>query len=296
MRRLMLLICALVSLAGAGFAQTAPASAKANAAKAAATSNKKPLVEFEMMTWVEVKEAIKQGRTTALVYNGGTEQRGPQNANGGHNMMGRATVRAIALKLGNAIAAPVLPFSPNNASAELPGTIGLTPPLFAAINEQIAEQLIKSGFKNVVLMGDHGGGQKELKEVSEKLDQKYAPQGIRVVYCDEVYQKAQDDFDRWLADNGYPSGGHASISDTSEMIYLDGGKGWVRMHLIPTAVGDPVPPPGQRPERKINNGITGDARRSTAALGKRFFDLKVDYAVKQIRRLLPGAQTTSGQR
>ncbi|MGH9938546.1 MAG: creatininase family protein, partial [Blastocatellia bacterium] len=222
MRRLMLLICVLVSLAVAGFAQTAPASAKA---KAAATSNKKPLVEFEMMTWVEVKEAIKQGRTTALVYNGGTEQRGPQNANGGHNMMGRATVRAIALKLGNAIAAPVLPFSPNNASAELPGTIGLTPPLYAAINEHIAEQLIKSGFKNVVLMGDHGGGQKELKEVAEKLDQKYAPQGIRVVYCDEVYQKAQDDFDRWLADNGYSSGGHANISDTSEMIYLDGGKG-----------------------------------------------------------------------
>ena len=81
--------------------------------------------------------------------------------------MGRETVSAIALKLGNAIAAPVLPFSPNNASADLPGTIGLTAPLFAQINEQVAEQLIKTGFKNVVLMGDHGGGQKELKEVAD---------------------------------------------------------------------------------------------------------------------------------
>jgi creatinine amidohydrolase/Fe(II)-dependent formamide hydrolase-like protein len=69
--------------------------------------------------------------------------------------------------LGNAIAAPVLPFSPNDASAELPGTIGITPVLFAEINERVAEQLIKSGFKNVVLMGDHGGGQKELKQVAE---------------------------------------------------------------------------------------------------------------------------------
>src|SRR5258705_1446420 len=95
------------------------------------SSVSKDLVEFEMMPWVEVKRAIQeQGKTTALVYNGGTEQRGPQNVNGGHNLMGRATVRAIALKLGNAIAAPVLPFSPNNASADMPGTIGLTPALF----------------------------------------------------------------------------------------------------------------------------------------------------------------------
>src|ERR1041385_5526322 len=83
-------------------------------------------VDFEMMTWPEVKAALAQGKTTALVYNGGTEQRGPQNVNGGHTLMGHATVVAIAEKLGNAIAAPVMPFSVNNASATLPGTIGLT--------------------------------------------------------------------------------------------------------------------------------------------------------------------------
>jgi hypothetical protein len=77
----------------------------------------KNLVDLGMMTWVEVKAAIDQGKTTALVYNGGTEQRGPQNVLGGHNLMGPPTVDAIALKLGNAIAAPVLPFSPNDASA-----------------------------------------------------------------------------------------------------------------------------------------------------------------------------------
>src|SRR5712692_6321397 len=119
------------------------------------------LVEFEMMTWPEVKQAIhEQGKTTVLVYNGGTEQRGPQNVNGGHTLMARATVKAIAQRLGNAIAAPVLPFSPNEASADLPGTIGLTPALFAAVNERVAEQLIKTGFKNVVLMGDHGGARR----------------------------------------------------------------------------------------------------------------------------------------
>lgn len=287
MRFWMSTICLLAMGAATGFAQTkAPEKAAS-------------MVDFGMMTWPEVKKAIhEQGKTTALIYNGGTEQRGPQNVNGGHTLMGQATVIAIAEKLGDAIAAPVMPFSVNNANAELPGTIGLTGPLFAALNEQVAEQMIKNGFKNIVLMGDHGGGQRELGEVAKKLDEKYSPQGVRVVFCDEVYRKAQDDFDKWLADNGYPSSSHAGIPDTSEMLYLGGDKGWVRKELIATAVGDPVRKPGEARDpnaKRINNGITGDARPSTAALGKRAFDIKVEYAVNQIHRLLNGNKPVSAQ-
>jgi len=279
MRLLLSTVVALAIFAGAGYSQT------------------KAMVDFEMMTWPEVKKAIhEQGKTTALIYNGGTEQRGPQNVNGGHTLMGHATVIAIAEKLGNAIAAPVMPFSVNNASAELPGTIGLTGPVFAAVNEQVAEQMIKSGFKNIVLMGDHGGGQKELGEVAKKLDEKYSSQGIRVVFCDEVYEKANADFDKWLAANNYPSSSHAGIPDTSEMLYLGGDKGWVRKDLVPAALGDPVRKRGEPRdpnEKRVNNGITGDARRSTPELGKRMFDMKVDYAVNQIHQLLGGNKSAS---
>src|SRR5947208_4934032 len=222
-----------------------PAARKAAVGKSAKT--KKPLVEFEMMTWPEVKQALAEGKTTALFYTGGTEQRGPQNANGGHNLMGKATVKAIALKLGNAIAMPVLPYTPNNASAQLPGTIGLTNDILAVVLERISEQAIVTGFKNVILMGDHGGGQPDVyRDVAKKLDDKYAPQGSHVYYCDEVYSKRQADFDKYLESKGYPRSSHAGIPDTSEMLYLGGNKGWVRKELVATAVGDPVPPPGQR--------------------------------------------------
>lgn len=248
-----------------------------------------PNVEFDMMTWPEVKAAIESGKTTALVYNGGTEQRGPQNVNGGHTLMGRETARAIALELGNAIAAPVMPFSVNRASAELPGTIGLTAELFSALNEQVVEQLIISGFRNVVLMGDHGGGQAQLGEVAGKLDARYRTQGIRIVFCDEVYAKANGDFDGWLADNGYPASSHAGIPDTSEMLYLGGDYGWVRKELVKDALGDPMRAPGQPRDAnqpRKNNGITGDGRRASAELGQRLFEMKVAYAVRQIRELL----------
>jgi creatinine amidohydrolase/Fe(II)-dependent formamide hydrolase-like protein len=266
---------------------TTPVTAQMSTPEPGIAGARVPNVEFDMMTWPEVKAAIESGKTTALVYNGGTEQRGPQNVNGGHTLMGREIVRGIAIRLGNAIAAPVLPFSVNRASADLPGTIGLTGELFAAMNEQIARQLIISGFTSVVLMGDHGGGQQELAQVAEKLDAEFSGQGIRVVYCGDVYTKAGNDFDEWMEEQGLPASSHAGIPDTSEMLYLGGDIGWVRKALLPEAKGDPVLPRGERPSGPmINNGIRGDARLSTAALGKKLFDMKIDYAVKQIRELL----------
>ena len=258
-------------------------------ASLALAQTRSDLVEFEMMTWPEVKAALAAGKTTALFYTGGTEQRGPQNVNGGHNLMGRATVRAIALKLGNAIAMPVLPYTPNNASAALPGTIGLTNDILAAILERVSEQAIATGFRNVVLMGDHGGGQPNVyRDVATKLDAKYAAQGIHVFYCDDVYTKAQADFDAYLKEKGYPVSSHAGIPDTSEMIYLGQSLGWVRMDQLPNAVGDTLPRGAARDPNvpRVNNGITGDGRRSSAELGKIVFDMKVDYAVRQIRGMV----------
>jgi creatinine amidohydrolase len=236
------------------------------------------------MTWPELKQAIAQGKTTALLFNGGVEQRGPQGVSGAHNFVAHALALEIAEKLGNAIAAPTIPFSVNNsASVELPGTIGISGPLFAAVNEEVAEQLIKNGFKNIVLMGDHGGGQKELSDVAKKLDAKHAVDGIRVVYCADVYTKAGAEFDQWLRDHNLPVGSHASIKDTSELWYLGGDKGWIRQDQIATAVSDP----GHK------NGISGDARKSSPEIGKVISDMKVDNAVAQIRKLL-GATLAAG--
>ena len=263
------------------------------AAPAVAQSAGQPAgIEFEMMTWPEVKAALAAGKTTALIYTGGTEHRGPQNVNGGHNLMAKETVKAIALKLGNAIAMPVLPYTPNNASAALPGTIGLTNEILATVLERIAEQTIVNGFKNVILMGDHGGGQgtgerqpNVYRDVARKLDEKYGPQGIHVFYCDEVYTKQMADFDAFLKSKEMPIGGHASIPDTSEMLFLGGDKGWVRKELVKTAVAAPRGEP--------SNGISGDARLSSEALGKQVFEMKIDYAVRQIQQFL-AAQKPQG--
>ena len=250
-------------------------------------STPKDLVEFEMMTWPEVYRAIhREGKTTALFYTGGTESRGPQNINGGHNVMARATVKAVALKLGNALAMPVLPYTPNHASPQLTGTIGLTPEILALVLDRVSEEAITTGFKNIILMGDHGGGQPEVyQQVARKLDDKYAElarkehgvQDVHVYYCDDVYAAAQDDVEKFLRSKKLPTGAHASISDTSMLMYLqDKSGGYTRLDLLPVAVTASGPVP---------SGVDGDGRQSSVELGKKAFETKVDYAVRQIQRL-----------
>src|SRR5262249_38571355 len=205
--------------------------------------------------------------------------------------------------LGNAIAMPVLPYTPNNASAALLGTIGLTPELLSALLERITEQTIVTGFKNVILIGDHGGGQPAAQhDLAKKLDEKHAPQGIHVYYCNDVYTTANADSDKYPEQNHMPVSSHGGISDTFEMLYLDSMDTWVRRDLIATAVGTPVTRgAGGRGRgadsaaarqagaaRDPGNGISGDARPSTVALGKKVFDMKVDYAVRQIQGFLKG--------
>jgi creatinine amidohydrolase/Fe(II)-dependent formamide hydrolase-like protein len=226
------------------------------------------------MTYAEIHDAIhKQGKTTVLIYNGGTEQRGPHAVLGGHTFMARRTAEAIARRLGNALVAPVLPFSPagSHLNAKWPGSVDLGPDLYTKVNEAVVASMVTNGFRNVILMGDHGGGQEELATLARALNARYASQGVHVFFCSSVYKEARVDFNAWLKQHKLPVGTHASIPDTSELMYL-GGSEYVRTGRL--EAGSP------------DNGIVGDPRPSSPELGKRVFDMKVDYGVDEIRRLL----------
>src|SRR5260370_29343374 len=93
-------------------------------------------VELELMTYPEVYSAIhEQGRTTVLIFNGGTEQRGPHAVLGGHTFIARSVPDEIARKIGNALVGPVLPVSPTDAFLKppLPGTTRVSTELYTKI-------------------------------------------------------------------------------------------------------------------------------------------------------------------
>jgi hypothetical protein len=143
-------------------------------------------VEIELMTHSEIYAAIhQQGKTTVIIYNGGTEQRGPHAVLGGHRIMARVIAPAIARKLGNALVAPVLPFSPAGSPLESK----------MAWNRRHLCKPVQRGQR--IDRGQHGGervqeyrvgrgswaaGRRSSRRWPPRLDAKYSPKGTHVYY------------------------------------------------------------------------------------------------------------------
>ena len=78
-------------------------------------------VWIEELTWMEVRDAIVAGKTTAIISTGGIEQNGPYVATGKHNYILQSACEWIARDLGNALCAPILKFVPEGNIEEPSG-------------------------------------------------------------------------------------------------------------------------------------------------------------------------------
>ncbi len=72
-------------------------------------------VFLEDLTWTELRDDLRAGRTTVIVPVGGTEQSGPHMALGKHNVRVKALAGRIAEGLGNALVAPVIAYVPEGS-------------------------------------------------------------------------------------------------------------------------------------------------------------------------------------
>ena len=133
-------------------------------------------VWLEEMTWMDVRDALTAGRTTAIVPTGGIEPNGPWLVLGKHNYVLRTNCDVIARKLGNALCAPILPLVPEgrieppSGHMRSPGTISLRDETFQAVLEDVVRSLRAHGFQSVILIGDSGGNQSGQKAVAERLN------------------------------------------------------------------------------------------------------------------------------
>src|SRR5688572_24834914 len=74
-------------------------------------------VWMEELTVIEVRDALRNGMTNALIITGGVEENGPYTSTDKHNVMARATGEAIARRLGNTLVAPVIRVHQGNPAA-----------------------------------------------------------------------------------------------------------------------------------------------------------------------------------
>lgn len=136
-------------------------------------------VFLEDLTWTELQDQIRSGKTSVIVPIGGTEQSGPHIALGKHNTRVKALSEKIALTLGNALVAPVLAYVPEGrlqpptAHMRFPGTITVPGETFEKVLEYAARSFRLHGFRDIVFLGDHEDYQANAKAVAERLSREY---------------------------------------------------------------------------------------------------------------------------
>ena len=147
-------------------------------------------VWIEDLTMMEVRDLLKAGKTTALILTGGIEENGPYLTTGKHNNVLKVTGESIARSLGNSLVAPIVTLEPGNPErVRTPGTVFLSPETYRAVLSDMATSLKTQGFRHIIFLGDSGGNQKPMEEVSLALNAKWAgdPSGARTHFIPEYY-------------------------------------------------------------------------------------------------------------
>ena len=145
------------------------------------------------MTWMDIRDALAAGKTTAIIATGGMEPNGPWLVTGKHNYVLDANCEAIARNLGNALCAPIVKWvpegdiEPQSGHMRSPGTISLRQETFEALLTDIAHSLKVHGFQNIIFIGDSGGNRSGMNNVAETLTAQWAGEA-KAIHIPEYYR------------------------------------------------------------------------------------------------------------
>ena len=148
-------------------------------------------VFMEDMTWLEIRNAMKAGKTTVILPAGGLEASGPFLILDKHQRMLHGQTDIIARKLGNALIAPVVRYVPpdDGNRGNYLGDFSISLAAYKSTLSDICTALKNGGFKDIVLIGDHQGAQRGMKEVAEELSRKWSSGPTGVHYIAEYYDR-----------------------------------------------------------------------------------------------------------
>lgn len=235
-------------------------------------------VFMDDMTWSEITSAMKAGKTTVILPAGGLEATGPFITLNKHQNMLRASTDMIARKLGNALIAPVVRYVPPDEGFQrgpYVGDFNISLAAYKSTLTDIVTTLKDDGFKDIILIGDHQGAQRGMKEVAAELGAKWAGSSAHVHFVPEYY-------DRTAVQN--------YIKDTlgiKEERLPDGGFG---DNYYNTAILFAVDPDGIRLKQRIEadtlsvNGVNLKPIEKTIANGKHILEMQTDQTVKAIQK------------
>src|SRR5262249_39180202 len=175
-------------------------------------------VLMQELTWPEIKQAIADGKTTAVFACGAVEQHGPHLPTGTDDYLGTAIAERAARIAANALVAPTIRPGLSEHHMHFAGSFTLRPSTFVALIEDYCESLARHGFERIVIFPSHGGNADTMKA--------HAPLLARAFHgrCEIVVSPRSDRFQRrseLLSERGVTigrAGAHAGYTETSMML------------------------------------------------------------------------------
>jgi creatinine amidohydrolase/Fe(II)-dependent formamide hydrolase-like protein len=237
----------------------------------------------EELTWMEVRDAIKGGKTTGLILTGGVESNGPHLATGKHNFVLKVMGEAIARKLDNALVAPILTLEPGRPDGDrvAPGSVVLSAATYRAVLTDMAMSMKGMGFKNVILLGDSGGNQGPMKEVAATLDEKFKAAGHRFYFIPEYYDYSS--VQKLIKASGIPEQIEIGASQGSDQIHEEFGIDALMALYDPKTIRIDE---RTKANRATINGVSLLPISKTLEMGRNIVDLRAKLTVDAINRVL----------
>jgi len=272
--------------------QTPEQQAEAAARRQAEMNAPRPIdgldsVWMEELTWMEIRDAIKGGKTSAVILTGGVESNGPYLATGKHNFVLKVMGESIARKLGNALVAPILTLEPGRPDGErvAPGSVVLSQATYRAVLTDMAESLRGMGFTNVFLMGDSGGNQGAMKEVAAALNTKYNGVPSRFYFIPEYYDYSS--VQKLIQESGIPEQIKIGASNGSDNIHDEFGIDAIMALYDPKSIRIEQ---RQKVNKATINGVNLLPMSKTLEMGKKIVELRTKLTVDGIAKAMAAAK------
>ncbi len=121
-------------------------------------------MKLDHLAWREVEAYLKRS-DGIIIPAGSIEQHGPMGLIGTDALCAQAIADGAA-EIAGAISAPCLAYAPAPFNMAFPGTISLSPDLFAAMAQEIVAGLASQGFGHFYFLNGHGANLEPLRRIS----------------------------------------------------------------------------------------------------------------------------------
>src|SRR5215212_9881255 len=148
--------------------------------------------EMERINWMEFREVVPSKISTVLLPTGTLEPHGVVN-NGADITAPLTMARRIAPRV-NAMIAPALPYGITGSMEAYPGAFQITESAYRPFVKQVLEGLAKNGFRNIIILNGHGGGQTAVltSVASDVTKEVFGEDGGHAGWNETAYVQAAD--------------------------------------------------------------------------------------------------------